>query len=329
MCLTWGLPNGRQVRQNRQGIVDLCDVLKTSSIDRRQTLMLSLRPQQTIARAVAVEGFGYWSGTDVRVEFRPAPPNSGIVFVREDLRHRPRIPARLEYRMETPRRSSLEFSGARVEMVEHVMAALGGLQIDNCEISVTAAEMPGCDGSALPFVEALLQAGIIKQSAPRAVRVLTRVVRVEDRNSWFEARPGIANECFMRYLLDYGPDGPIGRQSFGLALTPESFCRELAPCRTFMLKEEAEWLLSQGLGRRTTPRDVLVFDADGPIDNQLRFPDECVRHKLLDIVGDLALCGCDFVGRFSAYRSGHRLNAEMGRNLLNQFPLVERIRSCA
>jgi len=329
MCLTWGLPNGRQVRQNRQGIVDLCDVLKTSSIDRRQTLMLSLRPQQTIARAVAVEGFGYWSGTDVRVEFRPAPPNSGIVFVREDLRHRPRIPARLEYRMETPRRSSLEFSGARVEMVEHVMAALGGLQIDNCEISVTAAEMPGCDGSALPFVEALLQAGIIKQSAPRAVRVLPRVVRVEDRNSWFEARPGIANECFMRYLLDYGPDGPIGRQSFGLALTPESFCRELAPCRTFMLKEEAEWLLSQGLGRRTTPRDVLVFDADGPIDNQLRFPDECVRHKLLDIVGDLALCGCDFVGRFSAYRSGHRLNAEMGRNLLNQFPLVERIRSCA
>ncbi|HQF14428.1 MAG TPA: UDP-3-O-acyl-N-acetylglucosamine deacetylase [Thermogutta sp.] len=291
--------------------------------------MLSLRPQQTIARAVAVEGFGYWSGTDVRVEFRPAPPNSGIVFVREDLRHRPRIPARLEYRMETPRRSSLEFSGARVEMVEHVMAALGGLQIDNCEISVTAAEMPGCDGSALPFVEALLQAGIIKQSAPRAVRVLTRVVRVEDRNSWFEARPGIANECFMRYLLDYGPDGPIGRQSFGLALTPESFCRELAPCRTFMLKEEAEWLLTQGLGRRTTPRDVLVFDADGPIDNQLRFPDECVRHKLLDIVGDLALCGCDFVGRFSAYRSGHRLNAEMGRNLLNQFPLVERIRSCA
>jgi len=231
--------------------------------------------------------------------------------------------------METPRRSSLEFSGARVEMVEHVMAALGGLQIDNCEISVTAAEMPGCDGSALPFVEALLQAGIIKQSAPRAVRVLTRVVRVEDRNSWFEARPGIANECFMRYLLDYGPDGPIGRQSFGLALTPESFCRELAPCRTFMLKEEAEWLLSQGLGRRTTPRDVFVFDADGPIDNQLRFPDECVRHKLLDMVGDLALCGCDFVGRFSAYRSGHRLNAEMGRNLLNQFPLVERIRSCA
>jgi UDP-3-O-[3-hydroxymyristoyl] N-acetylglucosamine deacetylase len=291
--------------------------------------MLSLRPQQTIARPVAVEGFGYWSGKDNRLEFRPAPANTGIVFVREDLRHHPRIPARLEYRVETPRRSSLECGGARVEMVEHVMAALGGLQIDNCEVAVTAPEMPGCDGSALPFVEALLRAGIVKQSAPRPVRVLSRVVRVEERDKWFEARPGIGHECFMRYLLDYGPDGPIGRQSFGLSLTPESFCQEIAPSRTFMLKQEAEWLLSQGLGRRTTPRDLLVFDADGPIDNQLRFPDECVRHKLLDMVGDLALCGCDFVGRFSAYRSGHRLNAEMGRNLLSQFPAVERVRSCA
>ncbi|MBC7337606.1 MAG: UDP-3-O-acyl-N-acetylglucosamine deacetylase, partial [Clostridia bacterium] len=142
--------------------------------------MLSFRSQQTIARPVAVEGFGYWSGEDCRVEFRPAPPNTGVVFVREDLRHRPRIPARLEYRIEMPRRSCLEYRGVRVEMVEHVMAALGGLQIDNCEVAVTAPEMPGCDGSALPFVEALLAAGIIKQSTPRPVRILSTVVRVEE-----------------------------------------------------------------------------------------------------------------------------------------------------
>ncbi|MEJ5340649.1 MAG: UDP-3-O-acyl-N-acetylglucosamine deacetylase [Thermogutta sp.] len=291
--------------------------------------MLSFRSQQTIARPVAVEGFGYWSGEDCRVEFRPAPPNTGVVFVREDLRHRPRIPARLEYRIEMPRRSCLEYRGVRVEMVEHVMAALGGLQIDNCEVAVTAPEMPGCDGSALPFVEALLAAGIIKQSMPRPVRVLSAVVRVEENGCWFEARPGLGQECFMRYLLDYGPEGPIGRQSFGLTLTPETFRRELAPCRTFMLKEEAEWLLSQGLGRRTTPRDLLVFDEHGPIDNELRFPDECVRHKLLDMVGDLALCGCDLVGRFCAYRSGHRLNAQLGLQLIRQFPAVDSLRSCA
>lgn len=291
--------------------------------------MFSFRSQQTIARPVAVEGFGYWSGVDCQVEFRPAPPNTGIFFVREDLRHRPRIPARLENRIEMPRRSCLEYKGVRVEMVEHIMAALGGLQIDNCEIGVTAAEMPGCDGSALPFVEALLSAGIVTQPAPRPVRVLTSVLRVEEGDCWFEARPGLGQECFMRYLLDYGPDGPIGRQSFGLVLTPETFSRELAPCRTFMLKEEAEWLLSQGLGRRTTPRDLLVFDDSGPIDNQLRFPDECVRHKLLDMVGDLALCGCDLVGRFSAYRSGHRLNARLGLCIINQFPVAESLRSCA
>lgn len=291
--------------------------------------MYSLRSQQTIARPAVVEGFGYWSGEDCRVEFRPAPANTGIVFVREDIRHRPQIPARMEYRIETPRRSCLQHNGARVEMIEHVMASLGGLQIDNCEIGVSAAEMPGCDGSALPFVEVLLRAGIVKQGVPRPVRLLTRVISVEDRESWFEARPGVGRECFLRYLLDYGPDGPIGRQSFGLTLTPESFCRELAPCRTFLLKQEADWLLAQGLGQRTTPRDLLLFDENGPIDNQLRFPDECVRHKLLDMVGDLTLCGCDFVGRFSAYRSGHRLNAQLGLRLMQEFPSVEQLRACA
>ncbi len=120
----------------------------------------------------------------------------------------------------------------------------------------------------------------------------------------------------LRYMLDYGLASPIGRQTFEIVLTPDSFRRELAPCRTFVLQGEARWLQAQGLGQRATTRDLLVFDDGGLIDNVERFPDECVRHKLLDMVGDLALAGCDFAGRISACRSGHRLNAELVQTLL-------------
>jgi len=291
--------------------------------------MFSTRNQRTIAGPAAVEGFGYWSGRDVRVEFRPAAPGSEIVFVRGDLPGCPRIAARVENRVETPRRSSLRCGEAGVEMVEHIMAALGGLAIDNCEVWADAAEMPGCDGSALPFVEALEAAGIAQQHAPRARRVVTSTIRVEEGPSWFEARPHHADVLLVRYHLDYGPDGPIGHQTFEIVVRPDTFRAQLAACRTFMLKEEADRLLAQGLGRRASPRDLLVFDRQGPIDNELRFPDECVRHKLLDMVGDLTLAGCDLSGRFCAYRSGHRLNAAMVRALAAETQLLETFKRCA
>jgi UDP-3-O-acyl-N-acetylglucosamine deacetylase len=129
--------------------------------------------------------------------------------------------------------------------------------------------------------------------------------------------------------LDYGGQGTIGSQTFEFTLTPESFRKEVAPSRTFMLKAEADWLLSQGLGSRATGRDLLVFGDQGPIDNTLRFSDECVRHKVLDMIGDLALAGCDWNGRFDAYRSGHRLNAELVRTLVVRNEEVQFRRRCA
>jgi UDP-3-O-acyl-N-acetylglucosamine deacetylase len=120
----------------------------------------------------------------------------------------------------------------------------------------------------------------------------------------------------LQYELDYGPRSAIGRQALELALAPDVFRRELASCRTFTLKAEAEAIQRQGLGRHVAFRDLLVFDDNGPIDNQLRFPDECVRHKILDMAGDLALAGCELIGRFSAFRSGHHLNAELVRAVL-------------
>ncbi len=189
--------------------------------------------------------------------------------------------------------------------------------------------MPGCDGSSRPFVEALDAAGIVVQDAPRPQRVVRKVIRLGGADSWFEARPAASDETVLQYHLDYGPEGPIGCQVFTVSLTPESFRKELAPCRTFMLKSEAEVLLAQGLGRRATFQDLLVFDDGGPIHNRLRFPDECARHKLVDMVGDLALAGCELIGRFRAYRSGHLLNAQMVEALVAETEGVEPRRRCA
>lgn len=275
-----------------------------------------MRYQNTIAEPVVVSGFGYWSGLDVRVEFRPAPANSGLVFVRTDLGRPQRIKATVANRVEVPRRTTLRTSSATVEMVEHVMASLGGLQIDNCEIRVDRAEMPGCDGSSWSFVEALRSTRRVRQPVPRQMVTVTETVRVGDDTCWVEARPATTGCLSVRYLLDYGNSGPIGRQTIDLVLSPQSFCRELASARTFILKHEAELLRQQGLGERVTCNDLLVFNDVGPVGNQLRFHDECVRHKTLDLIGDLALAGCDIDGRIVAYRSGHRLNAELVRTLV-------------
>jgi UDP-3-O-acyl N-acetylglucosamine deacetylase len=276
-----------------------------------------------------VEGVGYWSGKDVRVEFRPAAADTGIVFVRADLKGCPRIPARIEHRVETPLRTVLQRGEAGVEMIEHIMAALAGLQIDNCELWVDQAEMPGGDGSCLPFVEVLRPAGIVEQNSFRRRQVIREKIRLGDGKSWIEARPCSSGKMVLRYDLDYGSGNPIGRQSLEISLSPRHFHLNLAPSRTFLLESEAAAIKARGLGLRATVKDLLVFGPCGPIDNHLRFPDECVRHKMLDMVGDLALAGCDLAGRFVAYRSGHRLNAELVRAIVAQGKNVDELRHCA
>ncbi|MEQ8838899.1 MAG: UDP-3-O-acyl-N-acetylglucosamine deacetylase, partial [Lacipirellulaceae bacterium] len=280
---------------------------------------IAARCQNTIARPVVVSGFGYWSGEDIDVEFRPAPQNCGLNFLRRDIGPHARIPVRPDLRVEVPRRTNLEWGEVRVEMVEHVLAALAGLQIDNCEIWVDAAEMPGCDGSALPFVESLQSAGIVAQPMPARQLNVTESVRVTDGDSWIEAHPSAEGEFSIEFQLDYPHNPRIGRQSVHSVVTPESFQYELAPCRTFITESDAAQLTSQGMGTRVRTSDLLVFNEHGPIDNPLRFANECARHKALDVLGDLALTGCDITGNIVAYRSGHRLNAALAKLLLERF----------
>ena len=274
------------------------------------------RKQQTIAREGHVQGVGFLSGADVSVRFRPSGESSGVVFRRVDLPGGPTVPAHVRHVVPRARRTAIERGEARVEMVEHILAALAGLRIDNCLVEIDAGETPGCDGSSRAFVEALSACGTVEQDALRQRLRIARPVTVQDRGATLTAHPSDEGELALSYHLDYGPDTPIGRQSLSLPISPKTFRDELSASRTFILAEEADGLRKAGLGNRITESDLLVFGPDGPIGNPLRFEDECVRHKMLDLVGDLALAGVDLAGHVVAHRSGHLLNAELVRALL-------------
>jgi UDP-3-O-acyl N-acetylglucosamine deacetylase len=272
---------------------------------------VNFRHQRTIARPAVVEGIGYLTGQDVHLRFRPAPPSTGVVFVRTDVGPHARITACVEQVTGTNRRTTLGKPPLCVGLVEHVMAALSGLRIDNCIVELDAPEPPGLDGSAGAFVRALIAAGIVTQPERRAVWSVDRPIVVATRDATLALHPSSEPGLRVSYLLNYGLRSPIGRQTHTAEINPATFARNIAPCRTFLLEEEAIALREQGLGRRTQVSDLLVFGRRGPIANKLRYADEPARHKVLDILGDLALLRQDLSGHVVAYRSGHPLNVEL------------------
>ncbi len=285
--------------------------------------MASTRQQRTLAREASVRGVGFLTGPDVRVRFLPAEPNAGVSFVRTDLPGHPRVPVAIEHVAERQRRTTLETSVAKVEMVEHVLAALAGLRIDNCVIEIDAPETPGCDGSSAAFVDAIRDAGIEEQPAIRQVFVVDRPYSVRDGDAMIAIHPPIHDGLVVSYSLDYGRHNPIGRQSFFAHIEPDTFTEELSKSRTFLLKEEADALRAQGVGSRTCTRDLIIFGPNGPIDNELRYPEEPARHKVLDVVGDLSIFGRDLCGHVIGYKSGHRQNAELVRQLAEAVELQQ------
>lgn len=275
------------------------------------------RRQRTLNRPATYSGFGFLTGADVDVTFLPADEDYGIRFQRMDLKGTAPIPARLESVIPRQRRTAISNGAATVELVEHVMAALAGLQIDNCLVQLNAPEVPGADGSCLPFVQQLLEAGIAEQSAPREVLV----VRSDSKSTFADGSEISVGPVFRRslvvsYELDYGPRSPIKPQLMTFEFSPEDFVAKIAYARTFILDSEVAALKSQGYGSRVTEKDLLIFGNEGVMGNALRAADECVRHKILDCVGDFALLGCDVHGHFRAYRSGHNLNHAICRQVL-------------
>ena len=273
------------------------------------------RFQQTIGEPAEVQGIGYVTGKHVRLRFRPAPASTGIVFVRTDLGTQACIPACVENVTGTNRRTTLGKAPVHVSLVEHVLAALSGLRIDNCFVELDAPEPPGLDGSADAFVNALQHAGTVMLSERRPIWTVTEPETFVMNDATITLHPLDVPELRVSYLLDYGLDSSIQWQMATETITPASFASQVAPSRTFVTEAEALALRNQGLGSRTAVTDLLVFGPKGPINNRLRFGNEPARHKILDIVGDLSLIGCDLRGHVVAYRSGHPHNVGLVRQL--------------
>lgn len=278
--------------------------------------VIGYRHQRTLAVPAEIEGVGFVTGARVRVRFLPAAPHSGLVFRRTDQPAAPPVPARADLVTGTARRTTLGPPEHGVTLVEHLLATLAGLRIDNCEIELNGPEPPGLDGSSAGYVAALSAAGATTQFARRSVWAVSESVVVSSGGATIALHPATDTALRASYLLDYGTIQPIHRQTFTVDVTPGEFVREVAGCRTFVTVSEAEALRKQGVGKHLTPADLIVFGERGPIGNRLRFADEPARHKVLDMIGDLALCGFDLAGHVVAYRSGHALNVELARTLV-------------
>ncbi len=277
------------------------------------------RLQKTLASVVHVSGRGYWSGVPVTVTFQPAPENSGIRFRRVDLPGRPSLAALAKHRADASLRTRLHANGCSVEMVEHVLSALYAMEIDNCVVQCNASELPGLDGSAMAYALAIEHAGTVTQADTCPLMCIDAPFRIGDDRQWIMALPTSEPGLQCEYRLDYGSDSVIGSSTFRASLSPKIFVDEIAAARTFVTEPEASQLQARGLAKHVSHRDLLVFGQEGPIDNVLRFHDECARHKLLDLIGDLALCGVSLQGKIVAYRSGHNMNGEMADWLSTQY----------
>jgi len=267
--------------------------------------------QQTLKAPISCVGVGVHSGKRVKLTFRPAAIDHGIVFRRTDLGME--IPARFDRVVDTRLATVIADGEARISTVEHVMAALAGCGIDNAVVEVDGPEPPILDGSAAPFVFLLDCAGMVAQEAQRGTIEILKPVRVSDGDAFAELRPAIPGMpgLAMALSIDF-PAAAIGRQALSLHVTTASFRAELSHARTFALMREIEQLRAAGLALGGSLDNAVVVDEARVLNPAgLRMPDEFVRHKLLDAVGDLALAGSAIHGRFVAHRSGHTLNQRL------------------
>jgi UDP-3-O-[3-hydroxymyristoyl] N-acetylglucosamine deacetylase/3-hydroxyacyl-[acyl-carrier-protein] dehydratase len=259
--------------------------------------------RRTVARPAQVSGVGLHLGVACVLEFRPAPSGSGISFQRRDLAGAPAIPARAEHAVLTERRTQLGDEPNAVHTVEHVLAAVHALELDDLLISMDGPEPPIMDGSAGPFFDALRDAGTLEQPGCVQVGRLTAPVRLVDGESVYEAVAAEGLE--LDVAIDF-PHALIGTQRYALAVTTERFARELSWARTFGFVREVEPLRARGLIKGASTQNAVVLDDDGVVENALRSPDEFVRHKMMDCVGDLALAGVRLKARIVAHKPSHR-----------------------
>lgn len=280
------------------------------------------RPQRTIAKSVELSGPALFSGHEVHLRMCPAETDTGFLFVRTDLPDSPVVPANVEAVTVTNglRWTALAINDVQVRSVEHILSTCVGMQVDNIIIEVDADEMPALGGCALPYAEAMMQAGIVEQSAARPVLELEQTVTTPQGDATIVAIPSDEG-LTVSYVLDFDEyDRPS--EALSITITPESFMESIAPARTFGFEVDYEEFKRLSLGGGVTDDNAFILCKDGstmrPLSGkeaQLRFPDEAVRHKILDLLGDMAVTNFDLQAKIVAVRSGHRLNASFAKQL--------------
>lgn len=268
--------------------------------------------QTTLAAEAVYNGIGLHSGCEVHMVMKPAPADTGLVFIRTDMEGNPQIHATAANVTSTMRATTVEENGCRVFTIEHLMSAFHALRIDNCYIEIDAEEPPVADGSSLAFFQAMQAAGVAELQTERREIVVDKVYRIDDEehNRFVMVLP---YDGFRVSFTSLNPHKLIGVQYENFEVTPETYEREIAPARTIAYEKEIEALRSMGLGLGGTLESVIVYNDEGWL-NPLHFEDELVRHKILDVIGDLRLAG-PVRGHVIAVASGHALNTSLAKKL--------------
>jgi len=272
--------------------------------------------QQTVARPLQCSGIGLHSGKRVNLTIKPAPINHGVKFVRTDLPHRPVISAHFRNVIDTSLATTLGTDGVIVSTIEHLMAALAGLRIDNALVEMDAYEAPIMDGSAGPFTSMVKEAGIRTQSARRYTFVVKKPIEMVDKDK----KVGLYPSDTFRITCTIEFDHPlVRRQFYTISLTDGLFEKEISRARTFGFLHEVNYLKRNGFARGGSLENAVVIDQDRILNAEgLRYENEFVRHKVLDCIGDLSLLGMPFTGHIVAYKSGHTLNHALLKRFIDQ-----------
>jgi UDP-3-O-[3-hydroxymyristoyl] N-acetylglucosamine deacetylase len=270
--------------------------------------------QRTLMNEVGCTGIGLHTGEKVKINLRPAPANSGIKFVRTDLKGRPEVEVRFDNVFDTTLATTIGTNGCKVSTIEHLMAAFFGLGIDNAIVELDGPEVPIMDGSAAPFVFLIKSGDIREQKSPKQFIVIKKPFKVDDGNRSVCIYP--SKELKITYMIDF--QHPLLRnQEYELTFSGRDFVREISTARTFGFMKDVETLKKNGLARGGSLDNAVVID-DFRIINEdgLRFDDEFVRHKILDFIGDISIVGSPIIGHFVVKKSGHFLNQHMLRKLM-------------
>lgn len=268
--------------------------------------------RQTLKRDVHVEGIGLHTGEPVRMSLRRAQAGTGVVFVRTD-RDAAEIPATLDHAGPSFYATVIEKKGVTVSTIEHLMAALYALQVDDVRIELDGPEVPILDGSSRPFVEMILDAGREPLAVPREYLTIVRTIELEHEEKRIAVYP--CREFRITYAIEFSHP-VLGYQELTASLWgAEAFAEKLAPARTFTFETEVEALRRAGLAKGGSLDNAVVLGSERPLNDSLRFPDEFVRHKMLDLTGDLSLLGRPMRGHVVAYRAGHDLHARLARRI--------------